>query len=352
MSNATTLHGLGELVAYLPYALGFRPRESLVVVTHAAHGLGVIARCDLTADNEEFSGTITHLGARLERHQPRGFDLVVLTDRQPSTLGPQLACAGSVLDAIATVRHLVWAPNSGAAWSVGRCDCGRACALDTRRPVPADHQVAAVVDRVVEGVRPLAGREELARLVAQDRPLSDAVAGMLRRDHGPGHAPGVCRHALRDLLAEPAWSAQARDHHDDLAARVAPILCALTDTQVRDATLAWMAPDMFDDIDARTAPHGPTPTEEEPAAAAELAGRLRLLLTAAPSGSVPDAAALLAFWQWRRGDGAAASVAVQRGLAEQQDHRLCGLIAAVLDSGMGPHRWHRPRPVQAPSVGG
>ncbi|UIJ33525.1 DUF4192 family protein [Allobranchiibius sp. GilTou73] len=52
----STLHGLGELIAYLPYELGFRPTDSLVVVGLADQRIRVVARLDLGEEDDLLPG--------------------------------------------------------------------------------------------------------------------------------------------------------------------------------------------------------------------------------------------------------------------------------------------------------
>lgn len=346
MSHSTTLHGLGELVAYLPYALGFRPHESLVVVTHQARGVGVVARCDLSTDRDEVDRTVAALTPRLARNCPLGFDLVAFTDHETHGGGRQTVMTGHALSRVATVRHVLQVDNAATSWSALNCSCGRGCELGARRPVPGDHQVAAVMDRVAQGVRPLSERADLEHLLAPDPRLSIAVAAVLRRDHPPGHARRECRPALRRVLTGPDVSGAERPPV------LAAALCALVDTADRDAAMAWMAPDVLGLLDGDVVPARAAPAPEETVVAGALTERLRLLVTAAPPRAAAEAASLLAFWHWRRGDGAAASVAVRRGLVADPEHRLCALIGAVLDSGIGPRRYGRADPLAEPRVGG
>jgi hypothetical protein len=97
---------------------------------------------------------------------------------------------------------------------------------------------------------------------------------------------------------------------------------ALTDMRVRDDAWARMDPEFNADHQ-----------------------RLWLdLVRHLPSEYVPAPAALLAFTAWQAGEGALASVAIERALAADPDYSMARLIADALDAGLPPSAARLPMP--------
>lgn len=97
------------------------------------------------------------------------------------------------------------------------------------------------------------------------------------------------------------------------------VLAALANSGFRDGVLWWVT--------------------EEPQIRTMVRDRLTALLPRVQPGFGADVAAVLAVAHWLDGDGARASMAVERGSAEDPRHRLIYLLGVALYSGLPPHLW-------------
>jgi hypothetical protein len=323
----------GEIAASLPHLLGFRPRESIVLVSlrgPSGGRVGLTVRADIP-DAGQAAAVARVLGRSVCTDGPRGVLVVVVSeaadDLAPEAAGgrPDLPHRGLVWELTTALAALgvpvpeVLLVRRGRWWSY---DCPHACcAADAGTPLPSgvtELEVAAVATgMVVEADRDdLAGR--IARPPAFDR---DAMVAACVR------AAGRCSAAIvadgPDATAEESWSAitaavarcrpgrPAAPLTDDETAR---LLWGLRDVLVRDRALQFaLGPD---------------------AAAAEVLWTACTRRAPAPLDAAP--ATLLAVHAWLRGDGAMANVALTRALDSEPDYRLAVLLAQGLAACLPP----------------
>jgi hypothetical protein len=319
----------GEIAASLPGLLGFRPRESVVLIslTGPTGGrVGLTVRADIPEG--EHAATMARLLARsVSSDGPRGVLLAVVSEAPDEvavghpTL-PHRALVGELVRALAALPvpvPEVLLVRDGRWWSY---DCPHACCAPTAgTPLPGgvpELEVAAVATGVV--VAP--DRDDLAGRIARPPDIDgDAMVAACVR------AAGECSAAIvadgRKATAEASWSvltaAVARCRPggppapltDDETAR---ILWGLRDVHVRDRALQFaLGPD---------------------AAAAEVLWTACTRHAPAPLDSAP--ATLLAVSAWLRGDGAMANVALNRALDSDPGYRLAGLLAQGLAECLAP----------------
>lgn len=305
-----------ELVAALPYLLGFHPRESLVLVAtggRSGRRLGLTVRVDLPPP-EDVTVVAGAAVQSLMLDDPAGAAVIVLSggadppgralvDHVVDRLGARGVDVHTVMWAAATVAGARWscfddppccggvlpdpATTAFAAAAVARGVVARADRGDLARHVAAADDVrlarreALIVaehDRIVDEGRPPAGR--VAALATVDAALEDAVAGRLALD----------------------------DH------RVVALAVALSDLRVRDAAMLRAT--------------GATAAAAEHLWAA--------LCREMPDPEAAEPAALLAVSALLRGDGALAHVALDRAEQAWPGHRLTGLLRQVADAGIRP----------------
>jgi hypothetical protein len=315
------LSDLGELAASIPHLLGFRPRESIVLVSLAGPGggrVGLTMRADIppVAEAHDVAAALT-----------RG----VLTDRPGGVL---LALVSESADAGQDLPHrdLVWAvvvelaahgvPVPGAMlvrdgrwWSY---DCPLACCgPGGGTPLPAgvtELEVAAVATGLV--VEP--DRDGLAARIAPPGAHDAGAMADACADVAVECADAVLLRG-RDTVGEESWTAvlaaisRSRPGAPAVRARlsdaeVARLLWGLRDPVVRDRALELaLGPD---------------------APAAEQLWTECTRRAPAPLDVVP--ATLLAVSVWLRGDGAMADVALRRALAADPGYALARLLAQAL----------------------
>jgi uncharacterized protein DUF4192 len=342
-----------DLVAAVPYLLGFHPADSLVLVstrTAGQPGVEFTLRVDLpppelvTEMARELAGVVlaqrcdelllvvvggaapwattgsgpgpgSRRGSRSAARSGRG--RVPEQRRRPAPGPPRAEVVAEVSRACAEVgvlaRAAIWVAGfvAGTPW---RCygPCGCVGAL----PDPACSPVATA--SVLAGQVTYADRAELERVVAPAaEPVLRRRAELLTQrldelsDGGDPSPP-----ATAELVA-------ALEHWIDIASAGPPQLAdedvvrlclALGDPLVRDAAFGSA-------YDAR----------------AEGAERLwTALVTGSPDPEAAEPAVLLAHSALIRGDGALAGIALARAQQAWPGHRLSAMIRSALDAGLGP----------------
>jgi hypothetical protein len=332
----------GELLAALPYLLGFHPRDSLVVIAFngpSGRRVGLTQRVDLPAP-AHVPQVSAAVAANVLLAGPAAAAVLVVGGGPPpgTRSGPApdpvpTVPAGSrpsasppsrpeLVEAVTTavegrgvpVRLRAWAAGTGAgaAWS-----CYDACGCRGTLPDPAATPLAATV--VASGVLVHPDRADLERLVApvapevrcrRERLLTRAVDARAR-DAGLGPPEAALGGAVVDSALADA--AGGRLELDD--GRVLALALALADPLVRDTALA------------RCAAPGLAQGAEQLWAA---------LTRETPDPEAAEPAALLAACALLRGDGALAGIALDRAERAWPGHRLSGLLRAAWQAGMSP----------------
>jgi len=310
----------GELLAALPYLLGFHPRDSLVVLAFGGRSgrrVGLTQRVDLPPP-EHAAAVCAAVAGNVRGSRAAGAAVLVVGGGPPADAAAPPR-AELVADATAALQgHAV--PVRMRAWSAGTAagapwSCYDECRCAGALPDPAATPLAATA--VAAGVLVHADRAELQRLVApvpadvlrrRERLLTRAVDAELHSPgemDGPGSAEAVVEAALAD-------AASGRLRLDD--GRVLALALALADPLVRDAALV------------RCAAPGAASAEQLWAA----------LARETPDPEAAEPAALLAACALMRGDGALAGIALDRAEQAWPAHRLTGLLRAAWQAGITP----------------
>jgi Domain of unknown function (DUF4192) len=305
-----------ELIAALPYLLGFHPHDSLVLVaTRERTGgrLGLTVRIDLprSEHREEVADAVV---GSLMLDAPAGAAVAVIGGGPGP---PHDALVDRVVVGLerhhVAVHTAVWAESTagGARWG-----CFGSCACGGHLPDPSTTVTAAVA--VAGGQIALADRAELARLVA------------------PSDARAIRRREKRLIKAHDRAVAAGGPPPEDRAGRVALVDAAIADAaacrlrlddqRVVRLTLALADPLVRDTVMLRCA--GPYADAAEQLWAA--------LARGTPDPEAAEPAALLAVSALLRGRGALANVALDRAEQAWPGHRLTQLLRRATDSGMRP----------------
>jgi hypothetical protein len=385
MSEPTTIRGPREVLATLPYLLGYRPERSVVLVSLHGTGLGPVARLDLP-DPRNVRVAVDALVAPVLRAAPDRALVIGYEDRRGEStavtraLVRALECGG-----VEVVEELV---VRGERWYAPRCR--RGCCPRGGRRLPRAEDVPAVADLVAVGRAPLPSRDALAGLVAPDPARGEAVLAATTTLRRGGPALGDVR--AGDLWARLVDVSDAAPAVQELTpAEVARLAVSLDDRTWRDGLVWWMCPEalpaeIFDDgtirslldqlgpprprhrrpapsrarrarLDRVPAPRAAGPVGARPATApsgedasvgsdrgsVEARDRLRQrlldLCRAVPDSCPAEAAAVCtvaACVAWGHGDGAVARDAVDRALRLRPDHRLARLVHHLVDLGVPP----------------
>ncbi|TFV62682.1 UNVERIFIED_ORG: DUF4192 domain-containing protein [Bacillus sp. AZ43] len=318
------LDGAGEFAEALPHLLGFRPRESVVLVGLSGPGgrVGLTIRADLPAvdDTAALAAALTR---KLLTDAPDAVLVAVVSeepDAGPAGL-PHRALPHAVVVALAAhdvpVREAVLV-RSGRWWSY---DCpAPCCAPGAGTPLPSGVSALAAAS-VAGGVVVASGREALAARIAPWPARARAAMATACAAVGVACAREIDERGW-DAAAEESWAAVvaalARSRPGASGtlpdAELARVLWALRDRGVRDRALGLAL--------------------GGDAAAAEQLWTECTRRAPAPLHAAP--ATLLAVSAWLRGDGAMAQIALDRALDGAPDYALAHLLSQALDGCVRP----------------
>jgi hypothetical protein len=320
-----------DLLAAIPYLLGFHPTDSLVLVGIRHRQVVVTFRIDLPPPGRPpgsvGGGQLRYLLDVLVRQRP--VRVVLVGYGPPDRVDPLVAVVRDdladrdvpVLDALRVGDGRYWSLITGPAGGGHPCDPGAS-------PVSATATVAGLValpDRaeLLRRIEPVTGADR----VAMERATHDAevrwgdvlsTSADLAEVHSRVVADGVT--ALHAAAARYAESAPVELGADE----VAWLGLVLGVPRVRDE--AWGLADT-----------------------ADRAGQLALwtaVVRRLESRYLAPAASLLAFVAWQAGEGPFASVAVDRALEADPDHPMAQLLGEALAGGMPPSVWHPIGPIE------
>ena len=260
------LAGPADVLAVLPYQLGYHPSDSLVALALRDRQIGLVERIDLPPDDAVDVASAAVVPP-LVREDPDG----VLLVGYESTPGAALPLADAVRDDLvaAGVTVLDRLVVRDGRWYAPDCDTGCCPTVGAEQEVPRDSP--AVAQFVALEVAPLPGRDSLAALVAADPALTAPVAAALAtaRTRADGRAFGehaVAVHRLRYLAtwaklldvsdrgdvgaeARPGREGDGRDGDDRgwvdevlTPDEVALLVVSLRDIELRDGVIGWVCP--------------------------------------------------------------------------------------------------------------
>lgn len=376
-----SVHSLDELIAYLPYHLGFFPQDSLVVTALRRKALVFTARLSLHG-MDELSGEPgplldagqCRLGAvqLIETATRNGADAVLLfayEDRRGEGEPLLRATAAEARRAGIRVTEQVVIHE-------GRRYLPRAADVRDRVdgvPLTDVGASPAITARTVLGRAPLADRSAVTAQVSEDRALSGEVAaawGEARRrggatDEDTGGSELRVRRCVGLWARTFAGGAVSRQAPVDAisalsADEVASLLASLNDVHWRDALIAWAAPGSLPlkalrpNVRRALRTHFATPPQDPHAVLHGLLALARQAPDAIPAASAPIAA-VVGCVAWQLGEGATARDAHERALRVDPNHRLARLGLRMVALGIRQEsagRGHVPRPGQALGIRG
>ena len=329
-----------DVLAVVPYLLGFTPERSIVVIAMRDRRVVFQARADLPAAYE-IAAVAGHLAT------------VVARQRVDSALIVAYGADDEVRPTVEVLRESLEERRVTVSDAL-RADDGRYWSYVCRRPdccPPAGtpYDVASTTlaaEATYAGLSPAASRSELEARLAP-------VGGLERIAMRTASERAECR--LRSLIEDAGAGASDADRHRSAGDRTADVASAnLAREAVYDAGVRAV-----DEANARIGAIAPIDDD----ALAWLA----LLLVSVPvrdyawervdrdiEGSIdlwtdivrrvePDLVAapatLLAFAAWRNGGGAIASIALDRALDADPAYPMARLLLDAIDNGLAPSAW-------------
>jgi Domain of unknown function (DUF4192) len=362
----TTIHlsGPADVLAVLPYQLGFHPSDCLVAVSLHGTRMGLVQRIDLPPP-EHIGDAVAAMITPLLQDNPRAVLLIGFEDREGESHAMLDEMAGACrADGIEIadrmiVRHGRWfAP-----------DCHQSCCPPEGLQLPSVSDVPAVAEFVGRGICPLPDRSALAERVEISSPLLSrevsALAGEwleLRRestDSGETEVQGSGM-ALRECRASElaVWSRVLCDEDDAELIQAFPpqdlamLAVSLTDVDLRDGLIAWLCPGtlplelvdptLFDQLSrALLEPmwlNRDVRDTEQVMALQRIEHRLCGLCAVMPDEWAAPSLTVLASFAWWRGDGALTRIALDRALKIDPHYRLAQLLERMVDLAIRPER--------------
>ena len=323
---AVRIRDVGEIAAGLPHLLGFRPQESVVLLSlggPSGRRVGLTVRADIPP-REHNRSLAAVLSRSLATDHPDGALVLVVSDSADDRHGlPHRDLLWEMCRALSRlsvpVRDSVLV-RDGRWWSY---DCADACcAPDAGTPLPAgvtELEVASIATGTVvadaredlgDRLAPPPGHDDRAMAAVCARIGVDCSAAVL--GDGPEAVAAQSWSAIREAVGRFRPGVLPAGTVTD--AEVARVVWGLRDGEVRDLAMELAL-------------------GAEPAAAEQLwtecTRRAPAPLDAAP-------ATLLAICAWLRGDGAMANVALGRALDSQPGYGLARLLADALAACVTP----------------
>ncbi len=355
------LRGPADVVAVLPYQLGYHPQDSIVVVALHDCAVGLIERLDLPAAEHADEAARVLVGPLL-RDRPEAVLLVGYETAEGSSRPALDALRGHLVEAdLDVLDRLV--VRGGRWYSI---DCADTCCPPEGIPVRAA-DTPAVAEYVGLEVSPLTGRSAITDLVAADPALVEAVGaalGELAADAAaendparsdPAHSDSGRSEAAFRLRVLSGWAVVcdvtggAAEVEDLDPAQIALLVHSLEDLALRDGLVAWLCPGSLpldclppDLVDALrcTLPtqtwHRTSPDGSAAIAGRRLVARLQSLVRSVPDGHATPVLTVLANLAWWQGDGALARTCLDRALEAVPGYRLARLLERMLDLGVRP----------------
>ncbi len=306
-----TLRSPTDVLAAVPYLVGFHPTSSLVVVGLARGQAKMVARWGLPFPQ----GTLDALAPLFERE---GVTEIVVIGYGPGELVTPAADEARLLAAKSGVRvGEALRAHEGRYWSYV-CDLATCCPAEGTPYDPSTSQIAA--EATVRGLVALPDRESLERTLA---PITGPVRMAMRRATAEAIADFRAR-----LMAATDLDAFAGQFVSDGLERVRAALKTHSEGgRLDDLEAAKLGLDL---VIMRVRDEGWTLMEDSHAPLwKDLTRRLEPRF-------VPPAASLLAIAAWREGNNVQATIALERALAADPTYSMANLLMHALQNLLSP----------------
>lgn len=300
-----------DVLALVPYSLGFHPRDSVVLVVVGGQGRPFLARVDLPDEPDDFPVLAETLVAAAVRNDGRQALLVVYSDdawlaqEAWDAMARALDRAGMPMRVAIRAEDGWWYPLGGlddpelvegVAYDVSTHELTTRGVLEGRVTydsrdaladslVPGDPEAVEAVEAAYGGLDGLPTSRRALR--AEARWARAQIAALRLHGRLPDHE------ALARLLRDA--------HHPDLRDA---LWCDLTREEAEEHGRAWQQ-----------------------------------VVRSSPAALVAPAAAMVALCAWLSGDGALAWCAVERSLQADPDQSLARLVADTLHGAVPPSAW-------------
>lgn len=311
-----TARGPVDLIAAVPYVLGFHPEDSVVLLTFGP-GEAFHARIDLPSDEDEQLAVVDMLAAVVDRHGVGRVALLLYTEDP---------WAAATFHDVAVPVFLRGGVEVIDVLRVARDRFHDASDLDDPGTAYDLSAHAFTAEQVLDGAVVERSRDDLAGGLRVVDPADAGAVDRAARRYDETFAAlegfvtveGIHRH----LADEARWIQRTlRRHVRDGSALSAEdagrLLVLVAGDPLRDVALAELSrPDARRHVEL-----------------------WRDLVRRCPDGLLAQAAVVLAFAAWLKGDGALAWCALDRCTEVEPDHRLAAVVAGLLEGAVPPSTW-------------
>ena len=324
-----TLTSAHDLITAIPFIIGFKPTNSLVLISIREGEIGLAMRIDIPVRIS--SDEIDLLAGHFTREGAEAALLVAYMPDQREDGDEILISLGAGL-----MRHGIHIQESLVV-SQGRyrsiiCRDQSCCPSDgvalpdiSTSEMAAEHVIAGIpmpyedISELIGSISSLDGFDEMSwrddvAAFAIDEDLPDEDSGVLRRD-------GV--ESMNLLLDEFHIGRGPTDR-----TLVARLIGRMSDVQVRDFALGAYSEDTYD----------------------LYFSMWRELLRIAPPGFIAPIACIVAAMAYENGDGALAQKSLDRAFADEESYPLAGLLRRVFNAGWPPQSFTSMRAELHPKV--
>lgn len=327
-----------ELLAIVPYLLGFEPTDSIMVICLENSRIGLTQRLDLPPAGEG-EAAVRSLMPSLMREHPDQV-LLIAYESKPDLSAEAVHALTAAVTAAGVPIHDRIVVMSGR-WRSLDCHAPTCCPAEGQ-PVPVPAEVAALASEFIG--------HELS-------PYADRNALVAQLEAGPESVSATdleCAEAVDGEALAGVWP-QILDARDS-AVQITPAMAAsaavsLKDVHVRDGLVAWLTPGTLDpaqfpvEVESLLSGMDREWDEDQPDTGAIVAmnriqARLVRLCAMLPDEHATAALTVLACFTWWRGNGALTRAALDRALRCQPDYRLAVLLEQMVDLAIRP-RPHR-----------
>ena len=321
----TTLTSPHDLLSAIPFVVGFKPDNSIILISVKEDSVSMAMRIDFPPSLDE--SQINQLISHLKRDSAEAILAVFYT---PS-FGPESQAVISQLmkafdEHYLTLREsLVVTRNR---WRSLLCD-DRGCCPEEGSPLPELQNSRIAVEQVALGKPlPFENMDELVASLSalpEDQELLLHISEITPIDYqsDPTSAQREGAEAVIDFMADFQADGLCRDKK-----LMALVLVRLLDLQVRDFALGSV-------------------TEET---MTNYFNAWRWLMRIAPKGYVAPVATLFAAVAYERGDGALAQRALDRVEADDPEYAMLGLFRQVFSRGWSPDNFAKMRSELHPRI--
>jgi hypothetical protein len=312
------------VLAVVPHMLGFYPSKSLVVLGLGAQNRVLVTfRYDLPEppDEQLAQDIAEHAGYVLDRER---ISSALLVGYGPEDLVvPVIGSVGVRLLASGVDLHEVLRADGGRYWSM-LCSEPSCCPPEGRSYDPGSHPAAAAMAGAGLAAEP--DREALARTLQRPAGAADLIA----------RATGQALARLEDLVAlgeaegdrDPQLRA-TRTGRREVQRAIRRYRCGGSIDSIEH--LAWLAV-LLSDIRVRDDAWA----RMHPASRDQHCRLWTDVVRSAALDYVPAPASLLAFTAWQAGNGALASMAIDRALSANPSYSMAHLLADAIEAALPP----------------